>query len=121
MFGDFGEEIEGAGGGEIAEQGELRLEKFAGVDVDQFAILALEIGHLNVRKPFQTGSKSAFRAPRAAGDASQLAEITRQKTDDEIAFFEGTGLQDEGFAHTSGHINCDARNFKGITRGMGEE
>ena len=86
------------------------------VDVDQLAILAMKIRHLNMRKPLQTGTKSAFRPPRAARDTSQFAEIARQKTDDEIAFFERPGLQDEGFAHTSGHINCDARNFKVIMR-----
>src|ERR1700722_3928643 len=86
------------------------MEQFAGIKVDEFAVFALKVRHSDVRKTFQTGTKAAFRTPRAAGDASQLAEIACQKTDDEVPFLEWPGLQYEGFAHTSGHWK-----FKGNT------
>ena len=103
LLGDFGEEVERAGGGEIVEHGELRMERFAGIDVHQFAILALKIRHFDVRKPFQAGSKTTFRPPRPACHAAQLSQIARQKADDQIPFLKWPGLQNEGFAHASGH------------------
>ena len=79
------------------------MQKFAGIDVDQFAIFALKIRHSDMRKPLQAGTKTTFRPPRAAGYASQLAQIAGQETDDQVPFLEWPGLQDEGFAHASGH------------------
>src|SRR5665213_1908155 len=105
LFGNFRYKVERARGMEIIEQPELRLQKLAGVNVNQFAILALKVGHLDVRKPLQTGTKSAFRSPRTARNASEFAGIAREKTDDEVPFLEWPGLQDKGFAHTSGHNN----------------
>ena len=103
LLGNFGDEIERAGGGEIVEHGELRMQQIAGIDVDQFAILALEIRHFDVRKPLQAGTKTTFRPPCATRHASQLSRIAGQKTDDQIPFLKWPGLQDEGFAHASGH------------------
>ena len=57
-----------------------------------------------MREPLQTRTEAAFRPPRAPRHAPQLPLIARQKADDQIPFLERPGLQDEGFAHTSGHI-----------------
>ncbi len=103
LLGNFGDEVEGAGRMEVARQAELRMHELAGIDVHQFAIFALKIRHPDMRKPLQTGTKTAFRPPRATGYASQLSGIAGQKTDDQVSFLEWPGLQDEGFAHASGH------------------
>ena len=96
------------------QQSELRMQKFAGIDIDQLASLALKIRYGDVRKPLQTGAETAFRPPGAARHTAKLAQIARQKTDDEIPFPERPGLQDEGFAHMSGHRMAFRRNFKVI-------
>jgi hypothetical protein len=103
LFGDFGEEVEGAGGGEIAEDGELGMHEFAGIKVHEFAVFAMKVRHFDVRKAFEARAKAAFRTPGALGDATQLAEVAGEKADDEIAFPKRPGLQHEGFAHASGH------------------
>ena len=104
LFGNFGEKIESAGGGEIMKDGELRLDEFAGIDIDEFAILSLVVRHSDLRKPFQARSETTLWPPRATGDSPQLAVIAGEEADHGIRFLEGPGLQDESFAHTSGHI-----------------
>ena len=55
-------------------------DEIAGIDIDQFAILALKVRHSDVRKPFQAGSETAFGPSRAAGDAPQFAQIAGQES-----------------------------------------
>src|ERR1019366_9789319 len=114
LFGDFGDEVERAGGGEVVEDGELRMEEIAGIDVNELASLALEVRHSYVRKALQAGTKTAFRPPRTARDASELSKVARQKADDQVPFLERPGLQDKGFAHARGHSSCMKRKPKVI-------
>ena len=69
-----------------------------------------------MRKPLQPGTKTALWPPGPLCDTAQFSQVTRQKTDDEVPFLKRPGLQNESFAHTSGHISCEMRKFKGITR-----
>ena len=82
LLGDFGDEVERAGGGEIVEDAELRMEEIAGIDINELASLALEVRHSYVRKALQAGTKTAFRPPGTARDASELSKVARQKADD---------------------------------------
>jgi hypothetical protein len=72
--------------------------------VHQFAILALKVRHSDLRKPFQAGTENLLFGRRARRATPRSFPIARQETDDEIAFPKRPGLQDEGFAHASGHI-----------------
>ena len=67
---------------------------------------------------YQPRSQSRFWAffARRAIYAAQFPQIARQKADDENSLLERPGLQNEGFAHMSGHIGCEMRKFKGIMR-----
>jgi len=60
LFGHLGEEIERAGAGEIVDHGELRLDQFAGVDIDEFAILSLVVGHSDLRRRSKPDPKPLF-------------------------------------------------------------
>ena len=57
------EVIQRAGGGEIASKSELRVASSSQESmIDQFPVLALEIGHSDMRKPLQARTENRFSA-----------------------------------------------------------
>ena len=56
-----------------------------------------------MRQPFQPGTEAAFRPARPPRHAPELALIACEEADDEVGFTERISLQDEAFAHSSGH------------------
>src|SRR5262249_28287750 len=103
LLGDFGHEVERDTCVVIARQPELRLDEFARIQIDQFPVFPLEIGHAHLREPLQTGAERALHAARAPRHTTQLALLPGQKTNHKVRFLERVGSQDDGFAYTSRH------------------
>jgi len=81
----------------------LGVQQLAGIEADQFAVLLLIVRDGHVRESFEAGTEAAFRAASAAGHSPQFSLIPREEADDEVGFAERVRLQDEAFAHASGH------------------
>ncbi len=114
---NLGQIIQGDRRAVISQQAKLGTNQLTGIQVHQLPRFPLEIRHLHLREPLQPRSEVAFRTPGALGDATQLAQVPRQETDHQIRFFERVGLQNDGFAHTSGHIRDMAETSRVARRG----
>src|SRR5262249_48880942 len=82
---------------------ELRVDQFAGIQADQFAILLLIVRDGCVRQPLQAGAEAALWPARPPGNTAELSLIPGEEADDQVCFAKGISLQDKAFAHSSGH------------------
>ena len=79
------------------------MEQLTGIQANQLAILLLIIRDCGVRQPFQSRTETALGPTGPPRHPPQFALIAREEADDQVSFPKRIGLQDEAFAHSSGH------------------
>src|SRR5258706_11163690 len=90
----------------IRSQCKLRVQQLTGIEAHQLAILLLIVRDRRMRQSFQARSETAFRPAGSSSHSPEFALIAGEETDDQVGFPERISLQDEAFAHSSGHSGC---------------